>query len=94
MSDKKTLDEEEEKLLDADMEDIANLLCELEEKMLSAGITLSDGEMKAMKTAQVKLAEHRVAEKAYIDKVIQAGIDDGELEAVSGGVISTDREKK
>lgn len=95
MSDEKlTVEEQEKKLLDADMEDIAILLDELEQKMLSAGIKLSDAEMSAMKNAQVKLAEHRKAEKAYIDKVIQQGIDEGELVRVPGGVTDVPEKKE
>lgn len=91
---KLTVEEQEKKLLDEDLEDIGNLLCELEEKMLNAGIKLSAAEVSAMKTAQVKLAEHRKAEKAYLDKVIQAGIDDGELVKVPGGVTDPSKKKE
>lgn len=95
MSEEKlTVEEQEEKMMDEDMEGIADLLNQLQEKMLSAGITLSEAETSAMKNAQVKLAEHRKAEKAYIDKVIQQGIDDGELVRVPGGVTDISEKKE
>lgn len=94
MSDELTIEEQEQKLLDEEVEEITNLLCELEEKMLRAGIKLTDAETSAMKSAQMKLAEHRKAEKVYIDKVLQQGIDDGSLVAVPGGVIDTPEKKE
>lgn len=90
MSDKK-LDKEEEKLLEEDMEDIANLLAELEEKLLESGIKLSESEMKTLSAVKVKLSEHQKAEKEYLKRIVQDGIDDGELEAVPGGVIDAER---
>jgi len=85
MSDKK-LDEEETKMIEEDMEDIARLLGELEEKLSLSGIKLSETEMKTLEAVKVKLNEHRKAEKIYLDRIVQDGIDQGEFEKVPGGV--------
>lgn len=94
MSDELTIEEQEQKLLDEDVEDIANLLYELEEKMLRAGIKLTDSETSAMKTAQMKLAEHRKAEKVYLERVVQDGVDAGEFEKCKGGVRDFPKDKE
>jgi hypothetical protein len=86
MSDKKTLDEEEERMLEEETEDVARLLDELEEKMTLAGIKLSDGELKTLSAVKVKLDEHRKAEKAYLKRIVDDGVEAGEFERVAGGV--------
>ena len=81
-----TIEEEDKILLEKDMEEILTLLGELEEKMTLSGIKLSDDELKTLTAVKVKLAEHQVAEKAYLKRIIDDGVEAGEFERVPGGV--------
>lgn len=81
-----TIEEENKQLLEKDMEEILTLLGELEEKMTLSGIKLSEDELKTLEAVKTKLSEYRVAEKAYLDRIVQDGIDAGEFSKVPGGV--------